>query len=110
MKTRWFFLGSRGHKQFFKWPRNTEVKPQDTEDCEAWWSKHYDMGMFDILRCHVYLSQTRDHEYIRILEHYRIHVLLAYAEEEMSLKLIFQQNKDPKHSTKQQLLVPDQTD
>ena len=30
-------------------PPNTEFKPLNTEDSEAWWSKHHDTEMFLIL-------------------------------------------------------------
>ncbi len=51
-------FGSRGRRQFVRWPPNTESKPQYTE---AWLRKHHDMGMFLILRCWAYLLHSRDH-------------------------------------------------
>ena len=37
---------------------------RSSEDSEARWRKHHDMGMFFILWCQVYLSHTRNHGYI----------------------------------------------
>lgn len=59
-------------------PKNTFTGvPQtlNSSQSEAWWRKHYDMGMFLILWGRAYLSQIRDQfEYNKIL------VMLPYAE------------------------------
>ena len=38
--------GSRGHRHFIRWPQNTELRPQYTEDSEAWCNRHHDMEIF----------------------------------------------------------------
>ena len=78
-------FGSRGHRQFVRWPPNTELKPQCTVKtvkhggaCIMIWGSFSYYGV-------TYLSHTRitdQSEYIKILED----VMLPYAEKEMVLK------------------------
>ncbi|XP_058642156.1 interphotoreceptor matrix proteoglycan 2 isoform X2 [Onychostoma macrolepis] len=85
----------RGRRQFFRRPPNTEFKPQYTVKTV----KHHDMGMFLILHVGpIYrIPGIMDQfEYIKILKE----VMLPYAEEEMPLKWVFQQENNPKHISK----------
>uniref|UniRef100_A0A3Q0SFK3 Transposase Tc1-like domain-containing protein n=1 Tax=Amphilophus citrinellus TaxID=61819 RepID=A0A3Q0SFK3_AMPCI len=94
-------FGSKGPRQFVRRPLNTEFKPQYTV-------KHGGASIM-IFKCFSYCGVgpvycipgiMDQFAYIRMLEE----VMLPYAEEEMPLKWVFQQDKDPKHTSKQQHL------
>lgn len=105
-------FGSKGHRQFVRRPTHTEFKPQFTvktvktvkhggASIMVWGCYSYD-GIGPI---HCIPGIMDQFEYIRILQE----VMLLYAEEEMPLKLVFQQDNDPKHTRKQaKILVPDE--
>ena len=93
-------FGSKGHRQFVRRPANTEFKPQYTvktvkhggASIMIWGCFSY-YGVGPIHRIPGIMDQF---EYIRILEE----VMLPYAEEDMPLKWVFQQDNDPKHTSK----------
>ena len=92
-------FGSRGRRQFVR-PPNTEFKPQYTvktvkhggTSIMIWGCFSY-YGVGPIYHISGIMDQF---EYIRILKE----VMLPYAEEEMPLKWVFQQDNDPKHTSK----------
>ena len=94
-------FGSRGHRQFVRQPSKTEFKPQNTlktikhggASIMIWGYFSY-YGGGPIYHTPGIMDQF---EYIRFLEE----VMLPYAEEEMPLKWVFQQDNDPKHTSKQ---------
>lgn len=93
-------FGSRGRRQFVRRPPNTEFKPQYTvktvkhggTSIMIWGCFSYH-GVGPIYRIPRIMDQF---EYIKILKE----VMLPYAEEEMPLKWVFQQDNDPKHTSK----------
>ena len=93
-------IGSKGRRQFVRRPPNTEYKPQYTvktvkhggASIMVWGCFSY-FGVGPIYR----ITGTMDQfQYVQILEE----VMLPYAEEEMPLKWVFQQDNDPKHTSK----------
>ena len=93
-------IGSKGHRQFVRRPINTEFKPQYTvKTVKHGGASIMVWGCFPYFGVgHIYrIPGTMDQfEYIKILEE----VMLPYAEEEMPLKWVFQQDNDPKHTSK----------
>lgn len=93
-------VGSKGRRQFVRRPPNTEFKPQYTlktvkhggASIMIWGCFSY-YGVGPVYRIPGIMDQFG---YIRILED----VMLPYAEEEMPLKWVFQQDNDPKHTSK----------
>ena len=93
-------FGSKGRRQFVRRPPNTEFKPQYTlktvkhggASIMTWGCFSY-RGVGPIYRIPGIMDQFA---YIKILEE----VMLPYAEEEMPLKWVFQQDNDPKHTSK----------
>ena len=93
-------FGSKGHRQYVRRPANTEFKPQYSvktikhggASIMIWGCFSY-YGVGPIYRIPGIMDQL---EYIRILEE----VMLPYAEEEMPLRWTFQQDNDPKHTSK----------
>lgn len=93
-------FGSKGRRQFVRRPPNTEFKPQYTlktvkhggASIMIWGCFSY-YGVGPIYRIPGIMDQFG---YIKILEE----VMLPYAEEEMPLKWVFQQDNDPKHTSK----------
>ena len=93
-------FGSKGHRQYVRRPANTEFKPQYSvktikhggASIMIWGCFSY-YGVGPIYRIPGIMDQF---EYIRILEE----VMLPYAEEEMPLRWTFQQDNDPKHTSK----------
>uniref|UniRef100_A0A3Q2Q7R2 Uncharacterized protein n=1 Tax=Fundulus heteroclitus TaxID=8078 RepID=A0A3Q2Q7R2_FUNHE len=93
-------FGSKGHRQYVRRPANTEFKPQYSlktikhggASIMIWGCFSY-YGVGPIHRIQGIIDQF---QYIRILEE----VMLPYAEEEMPLRWTFQQDNDPKHTSK----------
>lgn len=93
-------FGSKGRRQFVRRPPNTEFKPQYTlktvkhggASIMVWGCFSY-CGVGPIYRIPGIMDQ---YGYIEILED----VMLPYAEDEMPLKWVFQQDNDPKHTSK----------
>uniref|UniRef100_A0A3B5QR67 Tc1-like transposase DDE domain-containing protein n=1 Tax=Xiphophorus maculatus TaxID=8083 RepID=A0A3B5QR67_XIPMA len=93
-------FGSQGHRQYVRRPANTEFKPQYSlktikhggASIMIWGCFSY-YGVGPIHRIQGIMDQF---QYIRILEE----VMLPYAEEEMPLRWTFQQDNDPKHTSK----------
>ena len=93
-------FGSKGHRQYVRRPANTEFKPQYSvktikhggASIMIWGCFSY-YGVGPIYHIPGIMDQF---EYIRILEE----VMLPYAEEEMPLRWTFQQDNDPKHTSK----------
>uniref|UniRef100_A0A9J7ZQK9 Transposase n=1 Tax=Cyprinus carpio carpio TaxID=630221 RepID=A0A9J7ZQK9_CYPCA len=100
------FFGSKGHRQFVRRPPNSEFKPQYTVKTVKHggasimiWACFSYYGVGPIYRIPGIMDQFA---YVKILEE----VMLLYAEEDMPLKWLFQQDNDPKHTSK--LVVPNQ--
>lgn len=92
--------GSKGRRQYVRRPPNSAFKPQYTvktlkhggSSIMVWASFSY-WGVGPIYRIPGIMDQFG---YIRILEE----VMLPYAEEEMPLIWVYQQDNDPKHTSK----------
>ena len=92
--------GSKGRRQYVRRPPNSAFKPQYTlktvkhggASIMVWGCFSY-FGVGPIYRIPGIMDQFG---YIRILEE----VMLPYADEEMPLKWVFQQDNDPKHTSK----------
>lgn len=93
-------FGSRGRRQYVRRPPRSEYHPKYTvktvkhggAKIMVWGCFSYN-GVGPIYRIPGIMDQ---HEYIRILNE----VMLPHAEEEMPLKWVFQQDNDPKHTSK----------
>ena len=93
-------FGSKGRRQFVRRPPNTEYKPEHTlktvkhggASIMIWGCFSYH-GVGPLYRIPGIMDQFG---YITILEE----VMLPYAEWEMPLKWVFQQDNDPKHTSK----------
>uniref|UniRef100_A0A9J8D9V3 Tc1-like transposase DDE domain-containing protein n=3 Tax=Cyprinus carpio TaxID=7962 RepID=A0A9J8D9V3_CYPCA len=93
-------FGSKGHRQFVRRPPNSEFKPQYTVKTVKHggasimiWACFSYYGVGPIYRIPGIMDQFA---YVKILEE----VMLPYAEEDMPLKWLFQQDNDPKHTSK----------
>lgn len=93
-------FGTKGRRQYVRRPPNTEYQPQYTvktvkhggAKIMVWGCFSY-YGVGPVYRIPGIMDQ---HGYIKILDE----VMLPYSEEEMPLKWVFQQDNDPKHTSK----------
>uniref|UniRef100_A0A3Q2XW73 Transposase Tc1-like domain-containing protein n=1 Tax=Hippocampus comes TaxID=109280 RepID=A0A3Q2XW73_HIPCM len=93
-------FGSRGHRPCVRRPSNSEFKPQYTLKTMKHdgasimvWACFSSSGVGPIYRIPGIVDQF---VYVKILEE----VMLPYAEEDMPLKWVFQQDNDPKHTSR----------
>uniref|UniRef100_A0A3Q3WIA1 Cysteine/serine-rich nuclear protein N-terminal domain-containing protein n=1 Tax=Mola mola TaxID=94237 RepID=A0A3Q3WIA1_MOLML len=93
-------FGSKGRRQFVRRTPNSEFKPQYTVKTVKHggasimiWACFSYYGVGPIYRIPGIMDQFA---YVKILEE----VMLPYAEEDMPLKWVFQQDNDPKHTSK----------
>lgn len=93
-------FGTKGRRQYVRRPPGTEYQPQYIVKTVKHggakimvWGCFSHNGVGPIYRIPGIMDQ---HGYIKILDE----VMLPYAEEEMPLKWVFQQDNDPKHTSK----------